>query len=167
MKQYCNKDTTNLLNAQWELKTNKMQENKMNKTKLNNFFEQKQKFIDLRRKRISELYKREEEHYRFELVNNEETPEQVRQKMEQKLIELKSQKEKERLEFVKINMERRFLQSADELRKNDADAFALECYLEQENQMLDKLKIKDHAKREEAIFDKLRQFEIKKQCIKK
>ena len=55
-------------------------------------------------------------------------------------MELRKQRLSEKsLDIQKLN-ERRFYQSADELRKNDSQAFAVECYLEQENQMLDKMK---------------------------
>lgn len=162
MKQYCNKDSANLLNAKWELRTNSMIESKMNKTKFNNFLEQKQRFLDLRRKRIFELYMKEDLENKQELERNQETPEQVRKKMEEKLIQLKEEKEKERMQIVKESLERKFYKAADELRKNDSDAFALKCYMEQENQMLDKLQMRQMEKKEEEIFDKLREFEIKK-----
>ena len=55
-------------------------------------------------------------------------------------MELRKQRLSEKsLDIQKLN-ERRFYQSADELRKNDSQAFAVECHLEQENQMLDKMK---------------------------
>ena len=45
--------------------------------------------------------------------------------MEQKLIALKTQREAERLELVKKLQEKRFYDSADELRKNESEAFAV------------------------------------------
>ena len=51
--------------------------------------------------------------------------------MEKELMELRKQRLSEKsLDIQKLN-ERRFYQSADELRKNDSQAFAVECYLEQ------------------------------------
>ena len=162
MNQYCNKDTSNLLNANWEIRTNSIHESISNKTKYNNFLQQKQRFLDLRRKRLFELYMREDAENRLDLQRNQETPEQVRKKMEEKLLNLKMQKEAERQLIVKENMQKKFYKSSDELRKNDSDAFALKCYLEQENQMLDKLKTRQMQMKEEEIFDKLREFDIKK-----
>jgi len=162
MNQYCNKDTSNLLNANWEIRTNSIHESISNKTKYNNFLQQKQRFLDLRRKRLFELYMREDAENRLDLQRNQETPEQVRKKMEEKLLNLKIQKEAERQLIVKENMQKKFYKSSDELRKNDSDAFALKCYLEQENQMLDKLKTRQMQMKEEEIFDKLREFDIKK-----
>jgi hypothetical protein len=162
MKQFCNKDSTNLQNAKWELKTSALIGNKTTKTKLNNFLEQKQRFLDLRRKRLFELYIKEDLENKTELETIQETPEQMRRKMEDKLIQLKEQKEKERMLVVQESLGKKFYQAADELRKNDSDAFALKCYLEQENQMLDKLQVRQMEKKEEEIFDKLNQLEIKK-----
>ncbi len=162
MKQFCNKDSTNLLNAKWELKTNTVLENKMSKLKYNNFLEQKQRFLDLRRKRLFELYMKEDSNNKGELERIQETPEQVRKKMEAKLVQLKAQKEVERMQIVQEKLEKKFFKGADELRKNDSDALALECYMEQENQMLDKLQVRKMEREEEEIFDKLRQLEIKK-----
>lgn len=163
MKHYCNKDSTNLLNAKWEKRTDSLLESRANKTKFNNFLQQKQRFLDLRRKKLYEFLMKEDQENKMELQRIQETPEQVRKKMEEKLLQLKQQKEAERQQIVKESLEKKFYQAADELRKNDSDAFALKCYLEQENQMLDKLKTRQMQKKEEEIFDKLRQLDIKKQ----
>jgi len=146
------------------MKTESMIDNKLNGTRYNNFLQQKQRFLDLRRKRIFDLYIKEDYENKIELQKNQETPEQVRRKMEERLNILKEEREKERIELVKFNLHRKFYQSADELRKNDSDAFALSCYLEQENQMLDKLKNRQKEKREEEIYNKLQELDSKKKC---
>lgn len=135
-------------------------------SKQKNFLETKQKFLNLRRKKISQLLMYEDLKYKEELDNIQETPDVVKKKMENKLNILKKEKEEERIEFVKKNIKRRFLESADELRKNERDAIALSCYLEQENQMLDKIKIKIKEKKDEEIFDKLRSYDVQRQCIR-
>jgi len=163
-KQFCNKDQTNLVKANWEKKSDFIVGNKMMQSKQKDFFETKQKFLQLRRKKIYQLLISEDMRYKEELNRIQETPDVVRKKMEQKLIDLKKEKEEERIEYVKKNIHRRFLQSADELRKNERDAMALSCYLEQENQMLDKIKVKIKAKKEEEIFDKLRSYDVQRQC---
>ena len=61
-------------------------------------------------------------------------------------------------DIEKLN-ERRFFESADELRKNDSQAFAFECYLEQENQMLEKMKRREKEKKEEMFYVKLNEFD--------
>ncbi len=104
----------------------------------------------------------EEEEYRREMIINQETPEQVRLKMEAKLKTLKIQREMERQENVKILQEKRFVKSNDELRKNEFEARAISCYIEQENQMLDKLKQREQLKKEEEIFMILNNFDNQK-----
>ena len=130
------------------------------------FNEQHKKCLDMRRKKLSDLLQEEERNYIDEIIRNQETPEQVRQKMEQKLIALKTQREAERLELVNKLQEKRFYDSADELRKNESEAFAVSCYLEQENQMLDKMKKQERERREEEVYVKLNQFDNMKKLEK-
>ncbi len=107
----------------------------------------------------------EEEIYRKEIITKQETPEQVRKKMEVRLNELKTIRESERKDLVKKLQEKRFYESADELRKNDSEAFAIACYLEQENQMLDKLKRREQERLEEEIYVKMNNYDIIKKSI--
>jgi hypothetical protein len=124
--------------------------------------EQRKKFIDIRRKKLADFLISEEEALRAEIISKQETPEDVRRKMEAKLNILKSEREKERLELVNKLQERRFYESADELRKNDSEAFAFACYLEQENQMLDKLRKRELEKEEEIVYSTLNHFDYNK-----
>ena len=118
----------------------------------------------MRRKKLSDMLSAEEEAYRREMVITQETPEQVRLKMEQKLIKLKTEREAERQEKLKVLEERRFVSTTDELRKNESDTFAITCYIEQENQMLDKLKIRDQLRKEEEFFLVMNNFDNQKKC---
>ena len=134
-----------------------------------NYLEQKRKFdlqqkifLDLRRKKLSERLNKEESMYHQELVNNQESPEDVRHKMELRLKELREKRLHDKSKSVQKLQEKRFYEATDELRKNDSEAFAMECYLEQENQMLDKLKKREKEKREEIFYVKLNEYEIQK-----
>lgn len=118
----------------------------------------------MRRKKLSELLSYEEEAYRTEMIINQETPEQVRLKMEQKLINLKTERESERQERLKILDEKRFVKATDELRKNESDTFAITCYITQENQMLDKLKIRDQQRKEEEFYLVMNNFDNQMKC---
>jgi hypothetical protein len=159
-------DSNSFQKAVWENKTSKVIEIKKNKKKYEELKEQRKKFIDIRRKKLSELIISEEENFRQEIIANQETPEQVRLKMEAKLKTLKEVRERDRLELVKSLQERRFYESADELRKNDSEAFAFACYLEQENQMIDKLKKREDEKILEEVYVKLNDFEMEKKIEK-
>lgn len=165
--------------AQWETKTKKIIEKNNFKKKQREFNEQHNTFLDMRRKKLSNLLQNEEFQYRNEIINNQESPQQVRAKMEEKLNALKREKEAVREAEVKKLLEKKFFDSADQLRKNESEAFAYSCYLEQENQMLDKLKQAEKEKQEEMVYVKLNEFdnmkklerekqdaEIKKQKVK-
>jgi hypothetical protein len=162
---YIKKDTNVLNKATWENKSTVLAEKHQVKRNMEKYQEQRKTFLNLRRRKLAELLDCEEEQYRREIVDKQETPEQVRMKMEARLIELKTQREKERLETVKTLTERRFYESADELRKNDSEAFAIACYLEQENQMLDKLKRLEDEKRTEQVYVQLYNYDNAKKCI--
>ena len=130
------------------------------------FEKQQEIFLDMRRKKLSELLNKEEALYHQELITNQESPEDVRRRMEIKLKELREQRLNDRDENVNKLMERKFYEATDELRKNDSEAFAVECYLEQENQMLDKLKKREKEKKEEMFYVKLNEFDINKKIEK-
>ena len=82
--------------------------------------------------------------------------------MEIELKQLKEQRLSDRDNNVQKLIEKRFYDTTDELRRNDSEAFAVECYLEQENQMLDKLKRREKEKQEEMFYVKLNEFDIEK-----
>lgn len=113
----------------------------------------------MRRKKLSDLLRSEENQYHQEIIQSQENPQQVRLKMEEKLKKLKTEREAERQALVKKLEEKRFFAGADELRKNEAEAFAVSCYLEQENQMLDKLQKREKERKEEEIYVKLNEFD--------
>ena len=92
----------------------------------------------MRRKKLSEILMDETKNYHQELIENMDTPEVVRKRMEQQLMELKSEMQQKTDDHVNKLLEKKFYDEADELRKNNSQAFEVECYLEQENQMLDK-----------------------------
>ena len=87
----------------------------------------------------------------------------VKRRMEKELMELRRQRLSEKDNDIQKLNQRRFFESADELRKNDSQAFAVECYLEQENQMLDKMRRREKEKQEEMFYVKLNELDnIKK-----
>ena len=149
-------------NVHWNAKNIKRDETRNYMNQKMKFDLQQEKFLDLRRKKLSERLNKEEAMYHQELINNQESPDDVRRRMEIKLKELREQRLNDRDENVQKLQEKRFYEATDELRKNDSEAFAVECYLEQENQMLDKLKKREKEKREEMFYVKLNEFDIEK-----
>lgn len=61
--------------------------------------------------------------YEEEFMANLETPEQVREKMAQRLNELKQKREEERVEEVNRRLEQRFKDTTDDLRKEAGKFF--------------------------------------------
>ena len=80
--------------------------------------------------------------YEEEFMANLETPEQVRQKMAERLNELKQKREEERVDEVNRRLEQRFKDSkltksnsnvaTDDLRKEAGKFFVLQCQMERE-----------------------------------
>jgi hypothetical protein len=149
-------------NVLWNEKNLKRDECKNYFNQKKKFDIQQEKFLDLRRKKLSERLNKEEAMYHQELINNQESPDDVSHKMELKLKELREKRLNERDASVQKLQEKRFYEATDELRKNDSEAFAIECYIEQENQMLDKLRKREKEKREEMFYVKLNEFEMEK-----
>ena len=124
-----------------------------------NYEAQQEQFMNLKRKKLSNLLNSEELQYRNEIINGQETSDDVKRRMEKELMELRRQRLSEKDNDVQKLNEKRFYESADELRKNDSQAFAFECYLEQENQMLEKMKRREKEKKEEMFYVKLNEFD--------
>ena len=159
---YINDNKITTQNVLWTAKNSKRDEVRNYYSQKKKFDIQQEKFLDLRRKKLSERLNKEEAMYHQELINNQESPDDVRRRMEAKLKELREQRLNDRDENVQKLQEKRFYEATDELRKNDSEAFAVECYLEQENQMLDKLKKREKEKREEMFYVKLNEFDMEK-----
>ena len=149
-------------NVYWNAKNARREQNKSYLIQKNNFDNQQETFLDLRRKKLSERLNKEEAMYHQELISIQESPEDVRRRMEKRLKELREKRLNDRSESVHKLQEKRFYEATDELRKNDSEAFAMECYLEQESQMLDKLKKREKEKREEMFYVKLNEYDMAK-----
>ena len=159
---YINDNKITSQNVHWDAKNLKRDETRNYNQQKKKFEIQQERFLDLRRKKLSQLLSGEEAKYHQELIDTQESPEDVRRRMEAELKLLKAQRLNDRDANVQKLQEKRFYDTTDELRKNESEAFAVECYLEQENQMLDKLKRREKEKKEEMFYVKLNEFEIEK-----
>jgi len=77
--------------------------------------------IEGKRLALKALLDKENEQYKAEIRNLQDTPEQVREKMIARVTELRAQKESERQQEVAEKLERRFREGADELRKVESE----------------------------------------------
>ena len=93
--------------------------------------------------------------YQREFHENLETPEQVRAKMAERLLELKEKREQERQDLVARCYEKRFRDTTDELRKEDAKFYLKQCALEREEQMIEKRRAMEEKIMEESLYAEL------------
>ena len=148
--------------AKFETKTDKINEIKSDNAERQKYHSQKENFLDIRKKKLSELLMQENDIYHQELIDNLDTPEQSKKRMEEKLKELKRIRQKEHDEIVTKIANKRFYDEADELRKNDSEYNTYACHLEQENQMIDKLKQRVKERKIEDAYTMLNNMDYQK-----
>ena len=139
--------------ANWENKTSAYIYKNQEQDEIDSLKRQKENFLNMRRNKLSNLLKKEYEQYHKELFMNQDTPEHQREMMERKLQALKDLRESERQKFLELQKEKMFYNDNEEVRKHDSEYNELKTYLEQENQMLDKLKRRYNNYLEEKAFD--------------
>ena len=108
--------------------------------------------------------------YEEEFMANLETPEQVRQKMAERLNELKQRREEERVDEVNRRLEQRFKDSkrikslkyvaTDDLRKEAGKFFVLQCQMEREKQLMDKKRATENKIMEEHVYAQLWKLDL-------
>ena len=148
--------------ADWENKTSTIIYKNQEQDEINSLKRQKENFLNIRRNKLSNLLKREYEQYHQELLSNQDTPEHQREMMEEKLNNLKNMREAERQKFVELQKEKMFYNDNEEVRKQDSEYNELKTCLEQENQMLDKLKRRHNNYLEEKAFDDINKIDYLK-----
>ncbi len=148
--------------ANWENKTSTIIYKNQEQDEINSLKRQKENFLNIRRNKLSNLLKREYEQYHQELLSNQDTPEHQREMMEEKLNNLKNMREAERQKFVELQKEKMFYNDNEEVRKQDSEYNELKTCLEQENQMLDKLKRRHNNYLEEKAFDDINKIDYLK-----
>ena len=148
--------------ANWENKTSAIIYKNQEQEEIDALKRQKENFLNIRRNKLSNLLKREYEQYHRELLSNQDTPEHQRQMMEEKLKTLKDLRENERKKFVELQKEKMFYNDNEEVRKQDSEYNELKTCLDQENQMLDKLKRRHNNYLEEKAFDDINKIDYLK-----
>ena len=161
-KSYVVQDHIHRQIANWENKTSAILYKNQEQEEIDSLKRQKENFLNIRRNKLSNLLKREYEQYHRELLTNQDTPEHQRQMMEEKLMALKNMRENERKKFVELQKEKIFYNDNEEVRKQDSEYNELKCYLEQENQMLDKLHRRYNNYLEEKAFDDVNKIDYYK-----
>ena len=158
---YLKRDLESRSKLRFEVQNDKYIDNKMEQQQRDLLKQQKENFLDIRRKKLSDLLLKEDQYYHREIIESQDTPENQRRKMEKKLKELLLQKELDRQKIMKRMEERKFYDQADELRKNDSQYFTYACHYEQENQMIDKLKQRKKEQNLENAYHELNMYDMK------
>ena len=91
-----------------------------------------------------------------------ETPEQVREKMFQRLQTLKQKREQERTDEVARRQDMRFKTSNDTLRKEDTKFYNYGTAIEREKQLIDKRRNIEQKMLEEQVYAQLWQLDAQK-----
>ena len=111
--------------------------------------------LDSRRQRLQSLLAAEDLQYRQEYMARQETPEDIRRRMAERLEELRSTRESERQQEVASKYEQRWRDSADDLRTQEGKLAAMHCKLQQEKQVWEKGQQELMEREEEKIFNEL------------
>ena len=161
-KSYVNQDKFQREVAHWENRSDARINKNAEQEEKAALKRQRENFVDIRRKKLSDLLIQEDEMYHSELMSNQDTPEVCKKRMESELRHLKELKEAERQSLLKRIEDRKFLEENDELRKNDSVYNNIRCHLEMENQMLDKMKEREKEYRQEKAYDVLNKLDYLK-----
>jgi len=108
--------------------------------------------LESRRSKLAEMLAAEDMQYEQEFQQNLETPEQVREKMFERMTYLKTKREEERVAEVNRRMDQRFKSTTDEVRKEDGHFYTHGTQIEREKQLIDKRRKLDQQLNEEQVY---------------
>lgn len=94
--------------------------------------------LEQRREKLAMLLAAEDRMYEQEFNDKQETPEQVRQGMYERLQSLKADREEERQALVQRKLDQKFKMGNDALRKEDSKFYIMGTQVEREKQLIDK-----------------------------
>lgn len=141
--------------AQWEDKGAQTKKNRFTKQRIQELRAQFEAKNFQRKLQLKHLYDQESQMYEDEIRRLRPTADQVKQQMIARVEQLKSQREFRRQEDVAEKLDRRFMDSADELRKVGSDIKQMKIKHERDIQMLEKQKKLEQNYAEEMIYAEL------------
>ena len=124
--------------ADWANKGKSMHLMKNAATKVQQLKDAYKANLDIRKTKLAQLLETENAALKEELRGLIETPEQVRQRMINRVEELKYKREGDRKEFVDKMLKKRFDENADELRKVASELEELRVDFDRDQQMVEK-----------------------------
>jgi len=125
------------------------------KNRISDLRERHMQQIEQKREKMRVLIAQENENYKLEIKNLEETPEQVQERMLKRVQELRETKEVARKIEVNGKLERRFREGADELRKVESDINELKNTHLRNVQMMEKHQLLEQQYEEDMIYAEL------------
>jgi len=125
------------------------------KNRISDLRERHMQQIEQKREKMRVLIAQENENYKLEIKNLEETPEQVQERMLKRVQELRETKEVARKIEVNGKLERRFREGADELRKVESDINELKNTHLRNVQMMEKHRLLEQQYEEDMIYAEL------------
>lgn len=141
--------------AEWENKGKEVEKVQYTKKRLEELRDESKRQLEERRYRLNQLLKEEEASYREELKSLDETPAQVRERMINRVAELKENREKARKADVERLLDRRFRENADELRKVESNINELRAVHDRNIQMMERQKQLIQQYEEELVYAEL------------
>ena len=148
--------------ANWEIKTNKLIEKGIVRNRIEDMRRRNAANLEQRKARLAELLAAEDRIYEQEFNDNLETPEQVREKMFQRLQMLKGKREQERTDEVARRQDMKFKAQNDTLRREDHKFYNYGTAIEREKQLIDKRRNIEQKMMEEQVYAQLWQLDAQK-----
>ena len=148
--------------AHWEAKTSKMIEKGIVRNRIEDMRRRQAANLEQRKARLAELLAAEDRIYEQEFNDNMETPEQVREKMFQRLQMLKAKREQERSDEVARRQDMKFKAENDTLRRGDQKFYNYGTAIEREKQLIDKRRNIEQKMMEEQVYAQLWQLDAQK-----
>ncbi|TMW60797.1 hypothetical protein Poli38472_000839 [Pythium oligandrum] len=141
--------------AEWEHTLDLKSEKTTVLRTVNHLKNQHESQLHSRRLRLAELYNREMEQWKQTCLANMETPEDRKQKMIQRALELKERRERERMAIVEEKRLQHYRESCDDLRVEDSKKITKMVIKDRESQLDERKRIEEEEK---LIEDKMAQL---------
>lgn len=155
MNHHINNDYKLRHKAQWEAKTDTLITKGRVARRANDMQNVHVQSLDQRRQKLKLLLEAEEAQYQSEFASKQEKPEDIRNRMAERLFTLKTAREEQRKDMVAGLYERRWKEGADELRQEGSKLNNLETRIEQQNQMRIRKQKEAIGKEEDMLYNEL------------
>eukprot|EP00818_Percolomonas_sp_WS_P002080 CAMPEP_0117451162 /NCGR_PEP_ID=MMETSP0759-20121206/8861_1 /TAXON_ID=63605 /ORGANISM="Percolomonas cosmopolitus, Strain WS" /LENGTH=485 /DNA_ID=CAMNT_0005243745 /DNA_START=145 /DNA_END=1602 /DNA_ORIENTATION=- len=141
--------------ADWERNTDSKIQSRQIQERYKELRQKAKLELEQRRDRLAEKLAFEDEMYKEELDNRQETTEQRRSRLEARARQLKEARENRNKEFAQEQLYRKFLAESDELRDAKSRAMVLQYAKAREQQKDEKEDRKRFEEEEKRVYDEL------------